>query len=212
MDRPLPESARVERDPRRDTIRFLKGENLSADLGSDPAFAEAARSGARDALALAFVTAHRSAFRLEDPPRELVATDATTDALGTTHVKLEQVFRRIPIVGAGLIVHIDESGAVYLVNGSYVPTPAGLDTTARVGTDDALRAATSEIPSLEGRCDECTLDLVIFPGAAGPPKLAWRIGASPSPSEGWELVIDAQDGTVLRRLPTVYDAGGLRRK
>ena len=211
MDRPLPAGARVERDPQRDTIRFLKSEDLSAGL-DDEAFESALSSGAFDQLAIAYVAAHRQAFRLEDPVRELRPKRVSSDPLGTTHVKLQQVFREIPILEAELVVHFRGPRAVYLVNGSYVPTPSGLDTVPRLSSDDARAVAVAEVPSLDGVCRGCTAELVVLAAASGAPSLAWRVAVSPSAAEGWEFVIDARNGSLLRRLSTVYNAGAPRPK
>lgn len=210
MDRPLPAGARVQRDPQKDTVRFLKSDDLSAGL-DDEAFESAAKSGAFDRLAIAYVAAHRRAFRLEDPARELRPKRVSPDPLGMTHVKLQQVFHEVPILGAELVVHFRGPRTVYLVNGSYVPTPSGLDTVPRLSSDDARAAAVAEVPSLDGRCEGCTAELVIFPAASGAPRLAWRVVVSPSAARGWEFVVDARDGSLLQRLPTAYETGRLRR-
>ena len=209
-DRPLPVDARIERDPHRNTIRFLKSDDLSEGL-DDAAFESAANRGAFDRLAIAYLAAHRSAFRLEDPARELRPKQLSSDDLGMTHVKLQQVFREVPILGAELVVHFRGPRTVYLVNGSYVRTPMGLDTTPRLSSDDARAAAVADVPSLDGRCEGCTAELVIFPVATDAPRLAWRVVVSPSLARGWEFIVDAGDGTLLQKLPTSYETGSLRR-
>lgn len=205
-DLPLPANARVQRDPRKDTIRLLKGNDLSADL-DDAAFESAARSGAFDRLAIAFVAAHRSAFRLEDPASELHPQTVNSDDLGMTHVKLRQTFHEIPILGAELVVHFRGTRSVYLVNGNYVPTPAGLDTTPLISSDDARLAVAAELGTSKGTCETCTPQLVILPLEKSSPRLAWLVPPNPTATTGWELVIDARDGTNLRKLPTVYRTG-----
>ncbi len=205
-DLPLPANARVQRDPRKDTIRLLKGNDLSADL-DDAAFESAARSGAFDRLAIAFVAAHRSAFRLEDPARELHPKTVNSDDLGMTHVKLRQTFHEIPILGAELVVHFRGTRSVYLVNGNYVPTPAGLETTPLISSDDARLAVAAELGISKGTCETCTPQLVILPLEKSSPRLAWLVPPNPTATTGWEFVIDARDGTNLRKLPTVYRTG-----
>ncbi len=201
-DRPLPADAEVRRDPVLGTIQFLKGDALSADMEDDAAFREHQAQGRFDQLALAFVAAHRSAFRLDRPERELGVLSVTTDDLGLTHVKLQQTFEDLPVEAAQLIVHLNESSQVYLVNGRYLPTPSGLSTAPALQADQARSVVAQEL-ELDDACRDCPSDLVIFAPNEDPPRLAYRVRANVSIAEGWQFMVDAQNGAVLQKLPTV---------
>lgn len=205
-DRPLPAGAEIRRDPERDTIRFLEGENLSASLDDDTTFREHQASDRFDELALAFVASHRSSFRLRHPADELSVRSVTSDDLGLTHVKLQQEFRDLPIWEAELIVHLNAANQVTLVNGRYVPTPSGLRTTPGLGADDARRIVGRQLPRLDGPCRECPSTLGIFAPESGAPRLAYRVRATVSLAEAWQFTVDAENGNVLQKLPTVLRA------
>ncbi len=199
-DRSLPANAEIQLDPDRGTIRFLRARDLSAELDGDAAFIEPRRERRFDLMALAFVAAHRSAFQLARPNQELDVVSVTTDDIGLTHIRLRQMYRGLPIEGSQLIVHINESHQVYLVNGSYVPTPGQLQTIPALRADEArlvVSRATGE------DCRECPTDLVIHAPRTGPARLAYRVRVSVSFAEGWQFMVDAETGAVLQKLPTV---------
>jgi Zn-dependent metalloprotease len=202
MGRPYPADAEIRRDPAWDTIRSLKGENLSADLEQNAGFRELQTSGQFDAIALSFLAFHASAFRLDDPENELAVRSIKSDDLGFTHVKFEQHFRDLSIPGAELIVHLDRANRVYLVNGSYIATPRSVNTMPAFGQERARQIA-AEMIDARSACAECPCDLVILAQRGHPPRLAYRVYLALRLTEGWELMLDAQSGALLRKLPTV---------
>jgi len=202
MDDPYPADAEIRRDPAWDTIRSLKGKNLSADLEQNAAFRELQASGQFDAIALSFLTFYASAFRLDHPEDEFVVRSTERDELGFTHVKFEQQFRDLSILGAELIVHLDRASRVYLVNGSYIATPRSMDTTPAFGQERARQIAAEQIDA-HSTCAECPCDLVILAQRDHPPRLAYRVYLAPRLTERWELMLDAQSGALLRKLTTV---------
>lgn len=52
---------------------------------------------------------------------DLVQTAATTDKFGATHVTYEQRYRRLPVFGGVVKVHIDAAGDITAVNGTVIP-------------------------------------------------------------------------------------------
>lgn len=208
-DLPLafPAHAEVLRDDRTGTIRFLSAPDLSSDLERDPEFREAVEDGRFGDAALAFVSHYRRVFGLDDPARELRIESVATDALGRTHVRLEQSYRGIPVHGGELLVHLD-GGNVYLAQGHYILTPSTLDTVPGLTRDEAL-AATARTLRVSSTA-AFRAELSIFAGAARP-RLAYRVDAPISPSQGWQVMVAADSGEILRRAPTVYPAGRGRR-
>src|SRR5512139_2252756 len=55
--------------------------------------------------AAAFAAEYRDLFRLADPAAELVALKTQRDELGMTHVRFQQTFHGLRVVGAQIIVH-----------------------------------------------------------------------------------------------------------
>jgi Zn-dependent metalloprotease len=202
IDHPYPADAEVRRDSAWDTIRSLKGENLSAELEKDAGFRELQTTGQFDAIALSFLAFYAPAFRLDEPEDELAVRSIESDDLGFTHVKFEQHFRDVSVPGAELIVHLDRANRVYLVNGSYIPTPRSVNTTPTFGQERARQIAAEQIDA-RSACSECPCDLVILARKGHPPRLAYRVHLAPSLTEGWELMLDAESEALLRKLPTV---------
>ena len=202
----LPASAELRLDAANETVRFLRGKDLAASLEGDHAYARSREAGHYAEMAIAFIEAHRSTFRLEEPTAELSEKRVSSDAEGMTHVRLAQSYRGIPVFGAELLVHFRSADGIYLVNGEYLPTPTGLETRPSLSTDDALHFVATQHPELDGGCSGCESELVVFGRDRAEPRLAYRVRVSVSLTEGWDYFIDAQNGTVLLRIPTVYSA------
>ena len=200
---PLPADAQVRRDPARGTITLLAASTLSETLEQNPAFAALQASGRLANVALAFLGAQRSIFKLSSPADELVVDSVRTDELGLTHVRLRQTVGPLPVWNAEVIVHLDRERHVYRVQGSYVATPSGLPPTPRLGESEARRTVAGLIPGLPAECRGCPIELGVFAPRAGEPRLAYRVLASVSPRESWAVVVDGETGAELDRTPTV---------
>jgi Zn-dependent metalloprotease len=190
----------LKQDPENQTVRFLRGPDLSQDLDADPAFSAARRAGDSEGVARAYLQHYAALFRLDDPRAELVLQRVDLDRFGTTHVRFEQRIGVYPIPGANLNVHLDRSRRVAMVNGVYVPTPRGFETTPKISEADARAIAARETGA---PCDACAVDAVVFADATSDPRLAWRVAPPEDRLDGSELILDASDGTVLRREPVV---------
>ncbi len=200
---PLPAWAEIRRDPRLGTITFLKAPNLSEHLEHDPDFAQLQASKQFGDLARAFIHAYRADFRLTQPANEFRVQSVETDTLGLTHVRLQQTFQGIPVWAAELVVHLNADTQVYLVQGRYIPTPHKLSTDPGLTEQAALQRAADHLGRPLTRCLKCQADLVIFAAEGKAPRLAYRVLASLSMAEGWEVMVDAQTGEVLQKLSTI---------
>ena len=199
----LPADAQVRRDPARGTITLLAASNLSEALEQDAAFAALQASGRFADVALAFLAAQRSIFKLSSPADELVLDSVRTDELGLTHVRLRQTVGPLPVWNAEVIVHLDRGRHVYRVQGSYVATPSGLPSAPRLRESDARRTVAGLVPGLPPECRDCPTELGVFAPPAGEPRLAYRVLAAVSPRESWAVVVDGETGALLDRSPTV---------
>jgi hypothetical protein len=196
----LPSDAVIRRDPTEGTVIFLRGKNLSEGLEKIVGFRELQSADRFGEIALAFVSAHPALFKLEQPEKELGLKSATRDKMGFKHVRLQQVFEGLPVWGAEMIVHLDKSNHVYLVQGRYIPTPERLSTSPRLTPAAALHVAAKHV-GLGTECKGCRSELVVF--AKGTPRLAYRVLVTLSLVKGWALMVDAETGAVLEKIPTV---------
>jgi len=200
--RTLPADAELLRDPAFGTLRFAKGADLSRDLEAEAGFRADQRAGRHEAVARAFLEAYAAVLRLERPGEELALRSVETDALGMTHVSFAQAWRGLPIPGAELKVHLDRENHVVLLDGSYVPTPAGLDPTPAIDAARARQLAAAELAGARDDCGDCACELVVFADRGVAPRLAWRVRSAPERIQGFEITLDASNGALLRKLPT----------
>jgi len=140
------------------------------------------------------------------------------DAAGLAHLRLEQTYRGLPIVGAELIVHVKEvTGEVTGINGRFVPAVGlavapGLD--SGVAMQRALGAA--GIAAASQLLEKPYLTYVL--DDAGTPRLAWAARVAYRDEQGMEedrVFADAGDGTLVAKhgliwrakYRQIYDAG-----
>jgi len=109
-------------------IAFAKNPNASYEVrGSDqkgvPTFVAGnighLGAGPADRASIAFVKANAASIFNAVGTEDFDAKSVTSDALGQTHVKLQQTLRGLPVVGGELIVHSDRTGNVTAINGRF---------------------------------------------------------------------------------------------
>lgn len=201
---PLPPGADVTRDPATGAIRWLRGADLSRELESDPNFRADQAEGRAEAVARRFVEAYAGAFRLEDPVHELRLDAIGTDETGRTRVTFAQTWRGHPVLRCVVHVHLDLAGRVVVVNGDYLPTPAGVDPTPTLSADDACERAATSMGSPPGGRALCDAELVVAADREGRPRLVWRARNGPGVVQARETLVDARSGEVLESLPLSY--------
>lgn len=98
-------------------------------------------------IARQFLARHRSAWRMAKPLTELQPDRTDLDALGMSHVRLQQTYRGVPVLGAELIVHLAPGNRlVTAVNGDYLPDVQLADVKPTISTQQALAAARAALP------------------------------------------------------------------
>lgn len=172
-----------------------------------------ARALADDPLgaALNFLRLHRDAFGIAAPEREFALLRADVDRAGMTHVRLQQNYRGVPVLGGELVVHFDPTGQwITAVNGDYLPGLTLRRVKPRISSDAALRVARAALPGsqIQHRPRLMVADGRLDPELTGS-HLVWRIELYDHgvPARNVYL-IDAQTGLILRsysRLATGRD-------
>ena len=188
----------VELDPRGRTPRLLRG-RLHAAGAIGPGRTRAERT------ARAFLREQRALLRLADPDRELELAREERDELGRTHLRFRQRHRDVPVAPAELLVHLDPSGAVDAVNGSWEPTPA-LDVEPGIPAEAAVAQARAAIEGAQG-AEIPPPELVVWADGDRPARLAWSVFVPVSLARQWRVVIDATTGALLTSWNTAMDAG-----
>lgn len=187
-------------DARTGVPTFLSGQ-LRAASGAQP-----------DAAARAFVAENAALFGLSDRDA-VVVRDVQRDALGLTHVRVQQTVGGVPVFGGDAVVHLDRAGAVYAYGGTLAPEADAVSTTPALSPEAALAAARADVrPAAERAADELnawtpSAHLVVYP-VDGVPVLAYHVRLfqdAPRPAN-WEVFVDARTGRVIERWNSIHTA------
>lgn len=204
INKMLPSDAIIRHDVNNETIIFLRASNLSAAMEDDNEFRELQANNLSAQIALAFLTVHRSIFKLIRPYDELIVSSVDTDNLGLKHVRFQQVFKGIRVWACEMIIHLDRSNHVYLMQGRYIPSPVDVAVRPVLSEREAFGIVAAQLNNIGPDCRKCRSELIIFAQPEGKPRLAYRVLAGSGIAEGWAYVIDAETGDILEKVPTVY--------
>ncbi|MCX6991879.1 MAG: M4 family metallopeptidase [Kiritimatiellaeota bacterium] len=176
------------------------------DLGARQPFSagrglQAAQSAPPEANAIAVLDNLSGIMGIREAQNEFAAQPAQGDTLGFRHVRTDQIYQGLKVFGGEVIVHFNQEGEAYQVNGRYVPDIA-VDVKAQITSDDAMRLATEDLAGL-GKSGVLPLsqpELMVFAYKTAP-RLAYALTLTADPQEAnaWRYWIDAQDGKVLMR-------------
>jgi hypothetical protein len=137
---------------------------------------------------------------VQSPLTALGAPQLQAVASGTGWVaEYRQTHAGLPVLGARVVVRIDELGQVRRLASSTVALPS-IDTTPRVSAQAAV--ATARAGGALGDEAPGSTVLAIAPRAAGGPRLLWAVRLRPVPSllENALYLVDARSGALLRRI------------
>jgi len=162
----------------------------------------------------------RHALKITRPSEELsIVGEAVDNASGTTHYKIRQKFRGIPVLGAEATVHLRDGQAAFV--GRTIPTPAIStvpDITAGRAVDVALSdlaAAGIAVKVFSAEEKEIldysapSAELIVFSSLQGESdaRLAYQILIRPNMLDWWEYIVDARIGDILMKYNRTCDAG-----
>jgi Zn-dependent metalloprotease len=191
--------------PRRGALLPLAAATLAclASLAATPAAAQAADRSAAAARALQHIQAFPGRT-LHGAGHSYTVRDVVFDADGAEHVRVARHYRGLPVIGGDMVVHSGRSGAFVDVSRTLRQALA-LDTRARLGAAEALRAA---VLAASGS-PEGAPQLVVY-ARGDRPQLAWDVRlhgeqADGTPSE-LHVIVDADSGAVLERWDDIHTA------
>src|SRR5258706_11342534 len=115
---------------------------VSGELGS---VATGTTAAAKENAAKAFLKAQKDLLRMKGG-EDFDVLSSATDELGQTHVKFQEKYKGLPVVGAEYIIHSDKSGKVLAMNGRFVPADdAKLPRAAMIGGAAAVQIAAGQL-------------------------------------------------------------------
>ena len=161
--------------------------------------------GQEEAAALSFFEANKGAWRMTEPSAELQVDRIQRDQLGMTHVRFDQYYQGVRVLGAQLRSHFNSDGELRTVNGRF-EADLEVDVIPVLTSEAAVERALEHLAIIfgEGRPDEP--ELVVFRWE-GFDYLCWRTFLwSDSPMGRWEYLVDAHSGEVVFNANRIMDA------
>ncbi len=178
----------------------IKGPRLARQFGG----AVPAGATRHEETARSFLRQHHVLVGLDDPDRELQLGKSERDELGRQHLRFRQVYQGLQVWPCEVLVHLNANGDVDLLNGAFIPTPAGVATQPTVSADQAVRNARTQVAQgLPATSD--TPELIVYGPLDKPARLAWKFDLTAGLDKSWRCVVDALDGSVLVQFTLVNE-------
>ncbi|MBS1902800.1 MAG: M4 family metallopeptidase [Bacteroidetes bacterium] len=150
-------------------------------------------------------------LRLDDPATELRQIGDTRDELGQEHVRFAQYYNSVPVWNRDIYVHFDAQGEATIINGTYEPTPRGVNTVPGLRAEAAEVLAIADLQakgewaSVSGNSSVLasssypTATLVLFPVEGRAPRLAYEVSVVANILQSYYYIIDATTGEIIER-------------
>ena len=191
---------KLERDSS-GTVSVLQGKNLSLALEGNPDYQQLVERQSFGEMAVEFIQFFKTPFQLQDPKSELSVARFQEDDLGFHQVRLAQNYKAVSVMYSELIVHFDPDGHVYLVQGQYIKTPLNLNLIPKL----TLEAVVEGIQGYSDVLPDSTYPgPLILPLTDSSPKLVYQLRSRVSVTDQSILLVDANNGQILRKVPTIY--------
>ena len=201
----FPSDTKISFNSQWGTIRFLKSSNLTRDLEQSEEFQTLQATNQYREIVLQFLDAYRAPFKLTNPLEELVVHSIQEDDLGFKQIRLKQKVMGIPVWSAEILVQLDRTNHVNLVQGHYYPSPEGVSSHPQLTVEAVRELTASHLGLPDSSCRACTTSLVVFFIVEGHvPRLAYSVRTPIGLVEGWNLIVDAETGDILQKVPTVF--------
>jgi len=185
------------------SIRYISGENLEA------ATTRSFRSiKARDlATAVNFLNKNRSLLQIENPSQNFTNIKYTQDDhSGGSRLRFEQSYQGLPVWPSEIGIHLNKSGNVTLMNGSYLSQqrrPLNLKpvVTADMAQEKALKTKPSNT-----KVSQKPVLIIYLPDNDSSARLAWKLELEVSLDKRLMIVIDALNGDILTEFNQIHNA------
>ncbi len=202
-----PKALRLRRVPGSEVARFMstRGGAGIAVTGSD--------AGAR---ASDFLRRYGRAFGAPAAAEFAISREVERDSLGIEHVRMQQMFHGIPVVGAEMIVHLRGSQVV-AANGKTLSTFQGVVTDPVIGQARALEVVKAALAKHQQVTDAVlstprlqVLDVALLGSSGRGRALTWFVEATKTDLRRFYWV-DARGGVVVLEFSQLADAGKSRK-
>src|SRR6266568_2046886 len=117
-----------------------------------------------------FLRSNRAIVRIDDPDNELWLMNQETDIAGNRHLRFSQTYYGLAVWPSGLSVHLDSSGNVYLMDGTYIATPSTVATQPKLSSKEAVlnaRGSVANASAIQGKIPQ----MIIYAPLDAEPRL-----------------------------------------
>lgn len=146
-------------------------------------------------------------LQIKDAGSEFVETSRKNDALGKTHIKLQQVYQGVKVYGSELILHLDKNKKVEAMNGRSRKTPVLKTVVPKLSVSNALKQVEQDLGTTFAAHNSSKKksilpvsnfeeELLIY-SKDDTEILARHLTVFPNLMDRWEYFIDAKTGEVL---------------
>ena len=150
----------------------------------------------------------------KDPFSSFKVLEQSKDELGFTNVKLQQIFKGVPVFGSVVTAHVDSNGVLTAVSGEVAPEldkKQVLKSGAKIKRSDALNIASVDLAKKIGQAPvlehEAKPEFVVY-AKDGEAKFAYAVEfefLSPEPGN-YQYFVDAQTGDILNSYNQLHEA------
>lgn len=171
-------------------------------------------------MAAIYLQEARSLMKIHGEEISFSPVSVEKDDLGMIHVKFQQMYSNIPVYGAEIAVHGNEEGFDFL-NGRYVATAHLENTQPLLKKEEAFDIIRSDFPEWREITAEISgfipdkqekTELVIVKNESGHFVLVYHATVYPNIGERWEYFVDATDGKIIDKYPSLCKFHGLGKK
>ncbi len=163
------------------------------------------------AAAYNYLEAVKPYLKLSNPDAELNIIKTETDEIETTHLRMQQIYKSVPVYGGEMILHQKADEDVSLLNGHFYPTPSLEDVNPSLSEDKIGKLVISDVSKssivkpmtatemMILKYEKPKIELIIYHQneKADGERLAYHVTVRPNFLERWVYVIDAKSGEIL---------------
>ncbi|NOY88483.1 MAG: PKD domain-containing protein [FCB group bacterium] len=155
-----------------------------------------------------FFQNNKTAFKLVNPKEELSVQKIEHDNLGMTHIRFQQYYQKIKVIGGEMKTHFNAKGILNTVNGHY-EADINIDPLPSITSTEGIELAQKDLQSFFGTGNPNKPELVIFPWEEKY-YLCWRVFLfSQTPMGRWEYLVDAKTGEIIYKANRIMNANDI---
>lgn len=186
-------------------VTFYQEDNNQVPTYVRGVLVEQVARGAENQAVMHYFNDNSALYKLSDPYSQLQPKAVETDRIGMRHIRYQQLYDGLRIIGAEVTAHISEDGTLSTVNGKLRPE-VKINSRPRITADDAIATARADLQSFFGDGEINSTELVVFPWD-GTDYLAWRFFIfSYTPMGNWEYFVDANTGRIIFKANRIMNA------